>query len=77
MQLSIYEIAKELQLESGTVRIWLDNFRFNSFRQKIKPVSYNVTKEMLNLLEEYLSKKKQTQKIKETIWHLKWLRARV
>lgn len=76
MQLNVYDIAKELELESGTVRVWLGNFRFNSFRVKAKPVSYNVTKEMLNLLEDYLSKKKQTQKIKETIWNLKWLRSR-
>lgn len=82
MKKSIYQIAKDLNLENGTVRTWLSNYRFNKYQLIGKPLSYNVTKEMLNDLEEYLNmkivtKKGINKKIKDTIWNLKWLRASV
>ena len=82
MKQSIYQIAKSLDLENGTVRIWLSNYRFNKYKLIGKPLSYEVTKDMLNDLEEYLNKKIVTKKgtnkkIKDTIWNLKWLRASI
>jgi hypothetical protein len=70
---TVYQIANELSVEVGTIRIWLSNFRFNKYRQSGKPLSFNITKAMLDDLEDYLIKK-NSKRIKEVLCHLKWLK---
>lgn len=77
MQLDIYQLAQELGLQPGTIRIWLENYRFSKYRLKKKPVSYNITKDFLTMLESYLCGKKQTKKIHDTIRHVQFFRWRV
>ena len=73
MKKTIYQIAKELDVQEGTVRIWLSNYRFNKYRLIGKPLSYDVTKTMLNELEQYLTNK--GKRVKSTLWNLKWMRS--
>jgi len=73
----VYTLAEELDLESNTLRTWLSNYRFNKNRLSGRPLSYDVTKDFLTTLENYLCTKKQTNKIKDTIRHVGFLRWRI
>lgn len=77
MKLDVYQLANELDLQPGTLRSWLSNYRFNKNRISCKPLSFAVTKDFLTCLEGYLGLKRQNEKIVNTIHHLRWLRSKL
>lgn len=77
MRLDVNQLAQELDLQSGTLRSWLCNYRFNKNRLTGKPMSFKVTKDFLTCLEGYICLKGTTPKVLHTIHRLRWLRSRV
>lgn len=77
MKLDVYQLAQELDLQPGTLRAWLSNYRFNKNRISCKPMAFEVTKDFLTCLEGYIGLKKMTPKIKDTIHHVAFLRWRI
>lgn len=77
MKLNVYQLANELDLQPGTLRTWLSNYRFNKSRISCKPLTFDVTKDFLTCLEGYIGLKQQNEKIVSTLHHLRWLRSRI
>ena len=74
MRLDVYQLADKLDVQPGTLRAWLSNYRFNKDRLSCKPMSFNVTNDFLTCLEGYLGLKKQNTKIKQTMNRISYMR---
>ena len=76
MKLSINQLAEELLVESNTLRIWLDNYKFNKYRLPGKPISYEVNSKMLKDLESYIMKRRSSSRINSVLWNLTWVKSK-